>query len=74
MTAHYFLNGIRHNVDVPTLPLSIFRKLFRSGYWIMPSFDGSRWVVYPRSAERVMANPRWGSFFVNELIKFTNEL
>lgn len=74
MTAHYFLNGIRHNVDVPTLPLSIFRKLFRSGYWLMPNIDGSRWVVYPCSAERVIANPRWGSFSVEELIKFTNKL
>ena len=74
MTAHYFLNGIRNDVNVPPLSLSIFRKLFRSGYWLMPSLDGSMWVVYPYSAERVIANPRRGSFSVNELIKFANEL
>lgn len=74
MTAHYFLNGIRHNVDVPTLPLSIFRKLFRSGYWLMPSLDGSMWVVYPYSAGRVRANPRWGTFSKQELIKFVEQL
>ena len=74
MTAHYYLNGQRIQVDAPAIPLSTFRKLFRSGYWLLPSFDGSRWVVYPRTTQRIIANPLWGTFSKQELIKFVNRL
>ena len=72
MTAHYYLNGQRIQVDAPALPLSTFRQLFRSGYWLLPSSNGSRWVVFPRTTQRIIANQRWGTFSPQELIKFVN--